>query len=214
MRVLIKYSRDNSAKFLSHLDMQRFFARALMRSGLKCRFSEGFNPHIIMSFASPLSVGYATMGDYLEVKLEDEQRADDIMTKLAAVMPEDIKIVSVGLISDKCPKLMAINHSASYVVEFEQNIEKEAEKLKQVKEYKITDRKGRDIDILPMIISIEPKGNKILCSLKNSSQTTLNPGNLIQVFTNNAKNVKITRIDCYCDLKGEVMPFDKLTEVV
>ena len=72
--------------------MQRAFARALRRSGLPVAYSEGYNPHIVMSFASPLSVGFATEGDYLEVKMAEDVEPGYIKDRLAAVMPEGISI--------------------------------------------------------------------------------------------------------------------------
>jgi radical SAM-linked protein len=54
--------------------MQRAFGRALRRADIDVEYSKGFNPHIIMSFASPLSVGYATEADYLELSVNSGER--------------------------------------------------------------------------------------------------------------------------------------------
>ena len=49
MRIGIKFQRKGLKKYVSHLDMQRLFARALRRSGLPVKYSSGFNPHINLS---------------------------------------------------------------------------------------------------------------------------------------------------------------------
>ena len=57
MRTLLRFGKNSRLRFVSHLDLQRFFQRALNRTGLPIAFSQGFNPHAVMSFASALAVG-------------------------------------------------------------------------------------------------------------------------------------------------------------
>ena len=52
MRVLYRFAKKERLRFVSHLDLQRFMQRALNRTGLKIAYSNGFNPHPILSFAS------------------------------------------------------------------------------------------------------------------------------------------------------------------
>ena len=66
MRIGIRFSRTGRTRFVSHLDMQRLFARALRRTGIPVKFSQGFKPHIVTSFASALPVGMDTYGYYME----------------------------------------------------------------------------------------------------------------------------------------------------
>ena len=47
----------NEASYISLLDMQRVMQRVLKRSGLPVWHTLGFNPHIYMTFACPLSLG-------------------------------------------------------------------------------------------------------------------------------------------------------------
>lgn len=51
-------------KFIGHLDVMRYFQKALRRAGMDVAFSEGFSPHMIMSFAAPLGVGITSSGEY------------------------------------------------------------------------------------------------------------------------------------------------------
>ena len=54
MKVRIKFSKEGSLKFIGHLDTMRYFQKALRRAKLPVAYSEGFSPHIIMSFAAPV----------------------------------------------------------------------------------------------------------------------------------------------------------------
>lgn len=67
MKLIIRFSKREHAVFTSHLDTVRIFIRALRRCGVKMRYTEGFNPHPRVYFASPLPLGYLSDGEYVEV---------------------------------------------------------------------------------------------------------------------------------------------------
>ena len=212
MRAIIKYSRKGSAAYISHLDMQRAFARALRRAQLPVAFSEGFNPHIIMSFASPLSVGYLTKGDYLEVKFKEEIPTVYIMERLNAVLPEDICVLYCGELEEGAPKLMAVNSSALYEMEYDCDIEKAAQEFFAAESFVATDRKGREIDVRPMVLEGSAIGNRATVLVCNSSAKAMNPVILDKVFAD-GKPSKITRIETYANYKGAEIPFYEMGKV-
>ena len=57
MRYLIKFTKEENIKFIAHLDLMRTIQRIIRRSGLPVEYSKGFNPHMALSIAQPLSVG-------------------------------------------------------------------------------------------------------------------------------------------------------------
>lgn len=207
MRAVIKYARRGAARFVSHLDMQRAFGRALRRADLPVKFSEGFNPHIVMSFASPLSVGIGTEGDYLEVRFEQECAGEEIKNRLNAVLPEDIRIVSAGRLAEGAPKLMSVNHSAEYELVFDQDMEDAARRFMEAGSFVTRDRKGREVDIRPLVLALEAKGNVLTARLANSSRAALNPATLAGALGCGAA---VTRKECFCILNGEAAPMDAI----
>ena len=56
-------------KYIGHLDMMRFFQKAIRRAGIDVAYSEGFSPHMIMSFAYPLGVGMTSSGEYFDLEI-------------------------------------------------------------------------------------------------------------------------------------------------
>ena len=80
MRVRIRFEKTGIMRYVGHLDLMRFFQKAVKRSGLPIRYSEGFNPHQIMSFASPLGVGITSDGEYMDLTLSAEMSCDEIST--------------------------------------------------------------------------------------------------------------------------------------
>ena len=67
MKMIVVFSIRDRLKYIGHLDLMRAMQRALRRSGLPVRYSQGFNPHLQISFAAPLSVGMEGLREVMEV---------------------------------------------------------------------------------------------------------------------------------------------------
>lgn len=211
MRVILKYSRKGGVKYLSHLDMQRLFARALRRAELDVKYSSGFNPHIQMSFASPLSVGFETEGDYLEVEFLSCE-IDKVAGLLNDVLPDGIRIIEAFFMPEGRKKLMAMNYSAIYAVIFRFKNEADCVKMKKTVKifmdfdrYMFEDRKGRQVDIAALTLHMALLKNVLEAELKNSSDGALNPIVLAEALLKNAEIVAeydIVRRDC-CYFDGQ-----------
>ena len=63
MKIRVKFSKHGAMKFIGHLDILRLFQKAIRRAEIPIVFTEGFSPHMVMSFASPLGVGIESEGD-------------------------------------------------------------------------------------------------------------------------------------------------------
>ena len=69
MKVRVKFSKEGPIKFIGHLDVMRYFQKAIRRAKIDIAYSAGFSPHPILSFASPLSVGHTSQGEYFDMEL-------------------------------------------------------------------------------------------------------------------------------------------------
>ena len=67
----IRFAKYGVVKFIGHLDVMRYFQKAVRRSGLPIKYSQGFNPHQLMVFAQPLGVGVTSDGEYMDIETED-----------------------------------------------------------------------------------------------------------------------------------------------
>ncbi len=54
-RLRVTFSRGDELRFITHLDVMRFWERALRRANLPVAYSEGFSPHAQISLAAPLA---------------------------------------------------------------------------------------------------------------------------------------------------------------
>ncbi|MEE0839727.1 MAG: TIGR03936 family radical SAM-associated protein [Acutalibacteraceae bacterium] len=94
--VRVFFSKSGRLKFISHLDMNRFFTRVLRKSGLPIWYTEGFNPHPYLTFALPLSLGFESRYEVLDFRLVDEAVSyETVAERLSEVLPCDIKIIKV-----------------------------------------------------------------------------------------------------------------------
>ena len=100
-KMIIKFEKDDCVKFVSHLDLIRVFDRAMRRAELPMGYSQGFNPHPLMTFAHPLGVGVASCGELLEMTLAQEVKPEIFKLRLNEKMPEGFKITDVKEIEGK-----------------------------------------------------------------------------------------------------------------
>lgn len=132
MKIRIKFSKYGALRFIGHLDVMRYFQKAIRRAGIDVAYSEGFSPHQIMSFASPLSVGHTSEGEYFDIEVNTFTGEADIRQRLQAVMVDGIDILEVTLLSKDEGNAMASVAAASYLVSF-----REEDKLPQGWQHKL-----------------------------------------------------------------------------
>lgn len=93
VRVWLK--KSGGARYISHLDVNRAMMRALRRSGLPVWYTEGFNPHPFITFASPLSLGIESECECMDMKLTEELPLAQVEAALGGVMPEGLSVLRV-----------------------------------------------------------------------------------------------------------------------
>lgn len=117
-KFVLKFAKEGYIKYTSHLDMLRLFKRALKKTGVTLAYSQGFNPHPKMGFAQPLSLGYTSHCELLELETSRDFEAADIQERIAVVMPEGITVLSVNVLDADVKSLAAAVTEAQYVVTF------------------------------------------------------------------------------------------------
>ena len=106
LTIRISFEKRAEAAFISLLDLQRIFQRILKRSGLPVYYTQGFNPHIYLSFACPLSLGQESLCESCEVKTADE--APDLEAwrqTLQPYMPHGISITKIAQARQKVTEI-------------------------------------------------------------------------------------------------------------
>jgi len=112
--MLLQFQKGDIIRHLGLLDLQRTMQRALRRSGLPIRYSNGFNPHIVMSFASALSSGIPGDAELLDVALSGETTEAECLEAMNRVLPPSLAASRVRLVEDSFPKVTAQLRQAQY----------------------------------------------------------------------------------------------------
>ena len=114
MKLRIKFSKKGPLRFIGHLDIMRYFQKAIRRSDIDIAYSTGFSPHQIMSFAAPLGVGVESEGEYFDIEANSVTTAEDMIARLNAEMAEGMIITGMRILPDNAKNAMASVKAASY----------------------------------------------------------------------------------------------------
>lgn len=124
--MIVVFEKGFALRHIGHLDLMRTMQRALRRSGLPIRYSNGFNPHIQLSFASPLSVGVAGMREIMDVPLQAEISGEEFSDQLSRALPSCIKVIRSYAVADDYPTLMALVAGSLLRIEMEASAQADA----------------------------------------------------------------------------------------
>ena len=121
MRYVIKFTKESSVKFISHLDLMRTIQRVIRRADLPMEYSKGFNPHMALSIAQPLSVGVYSDAEYMDIVLVEELEEKEIVDRLNAKTAAGIKFLTAGKVINKegekkLPQTMALVDAARFTI--------------------------------------------------------------------------------------------------
>lgn len=94
--IRLKFRKKGLSIYYSQLDLQRVMARALKKSGLPVWYSQGFNPHIYMTFTLPLSLGHESECESVDFRLNEEMAEADILKALEGTLPQGIELVGAA----------------------------------------------------------------------------------------------------------------------
>ncbi|WP_411170728.1 TIGR03936 family radical SAM-associated protein [Clostridium sp. MB05] len=121
MRYVIKFTKESSVKFISHLDLMRTIQRVIRRADLPMEYSKGFNPHMALSIAQPLSVGVYSDAEYMDIVLVEELEEKEIVDRLNAKTAAGIKFLTASKVINKegekkLPQTMALVDAARFTI--------------------------------------------------------------------------------------------------
>lgn len=222
-------------KFIGHLDIMRYFQKAIRRAEIPIAFTSGYSPHMIMSFANPLGVGLTSDGEYFDIELTESIASKEAVRRLNEQMVDGMEIVSfVQIPDDKKSKGMSIVAGADYLSSVKNGSlpENLAEKLEafyaqnEICVVKKTKKSEKEVDIRPMIYKLECRNGGIYMRVAAGSVQNLKPELVTEAFVRylgmDAEEVTFThhRLETFAeseDAEGKMIlvPLDALgTEIM
>lgn len=193
MKIRIKFAKRGAMKFVGHLDIMRYFQKAMRRAEVDIRYSEGFSPHQIMSFAAPLGVGLTSSGEYLDIEVNSTESSAVMTERLNAVMAEGMEVLGWRRLEDSAKNAMSIVAAADYTLTFREDyrpkdVEGFFDELKAfcggetILIVKKTKKSEKEIDIRPMIHGLHTEGETIFMTTATGSASNLKPELVMEAF--------------------------------
>jgi radical SAM family uncharacterized protein/radical SAM-linked protein len=211
----IKFEKSGVSKYISHLDLNRLFARSLSRAGIKLVHSEGFNPHPKITFVSALSLGIESFCEFADIKAIGVLNARDILAKMQKSFPPGVNIREVYETAQAFKNFKDIDRTRFYIYvkpgDFNIN---DLNKLFEGDIF-IEKKPGININLKDYICEINISESheyiKIDCVVKTSQQLYLNPDNIIKAisanFENSVNDYYIQKIEMYEKHEGQLKIF-------
>lgn len=144
--------------------MMRYFQKALRRADIDMKYSEGFNPHMIMSFAAPLGVGITSDGEYFDIEVLSTKSSEEALRIINEAMVDGVKVLSYRKLPDTAKTAMSIVAAADYelsfkdgyaipklIEEFEIMIREFYQEQEAILIIKKTKKSERELDLKPLI---------------------------------------------------------------
>lgn len=192
MKVRVRFAKEGVMKFIGHLDIMRYFQKAIRRAEIDIAFSEGFNPHMIMSFAAPLGVGITSTGEYFDMEVRTVLSSEEMVQKLNRVMVDGMRVLSCREVPEgKANNAMSLVAAADYRIAFREGKApigdwKEAWKRFLSQEtipiVKKTKKGEKEMDLKPLIYRTEQQDEEIFLQLSAGSAANIKPELVLEAF--------------------------------
>ena len=228
MKIRIKFAKEGTMKFIGHLDIMRYFQKVMRRADVDIRYSEGFSPHQIMSFAAPLGVGLESRGEYVDIEVLSTDSSKEMLRRINENMVEGMEALSYRALPDDAGNAMSLVAAADYEVRFREGYEPEdleaffagiPEFLKkeEILFLKKTKKGEKEINIRPQIYQMEARPeHKIFLQIATGSAANLKPDAVLRAYAESRGEtlgkfaLMVTRLDVYAN-KGSEEKHDFVT---
>lgn len=233
MRLRIKFKKYGPVRYTGHLDVMRFFQKAIRRAKIDVMYSNGFSPHQIMAFAAPLGVGLTSNAEYMDIEVHSTVSCADVRERLNAASVPGFEVTSVKALPDDAGNAMASVAAAEYTVRFREGREPAADMAtvlpafldkEQILIAKETKKGRREVDIRPGIYQLTAATEEGHCAVHMlvdaSSGGNIKPVQVIEAIlaeqgeSLQENSLMITREELYTDIgeSGErvLVPLDEI----
>jgi len=205
MKLRIRFGKSGMMRFIGHLDMVRYFQKAFRRAGFDMKYTQGFHPHQIMSFASPLGVGLESTGEYMDIEIErpgakgiysdpENLTGENLKASLEQMelvlkgeMAEGVDIISIIPLRDDSKNAMSLLAGADYNIRFKEGrVPASAAELddaiagflaqQEIIVTKKTKKSEKEVDLKPLIYDLRTEGDgSIFMKVSAGSAANLKP---------------------------------------
>ena len=110
--LLIKFNKIDTFAYNSYLDCRDVIVQTIKRAGIDVNYSQGFNPHELIYFSPPTSLGIESFCEYCYINT-DYQNAENFKELFNKFAPKGLQVEFAKVI-DKKPNFYDLYDYAEY----------------------------------------------------------------------------------------------------
>ena len=179
----VRFTKTGRMRFLSHHDLMRLFERALRRTGLPLRMTEGYNPHPVIAFPTALGLGIESLDEILEFELTSWTSPKGIEKALGEQLPEGVTVASAEAFDRK---------QRSYVnfVEYQASCPGQLEgidgrirtflALKECPVERVSDKGSKTVEIRQYVMALDAENDQLYLRIRITDQGTAKPEEVLR----------------------------------
>ncbi len=235
MKVRVKFKKYGPVRFIGHLDVMRFFQKAIRRAELDIAYSSGYSPHQIMSFAAPLGVGLESNGEYMDIELITVTNSTDMIKRLNNASVSGIEVISMKALPEGAGNAMASVAAAAYTIRFREGRAPHFDYSGHISDFmnqekilitKETKKNTLEVDLKPGIYEFKAnEDGSLYLFVDASSSGNIKPITVIEAYlslfneTLQENALMITREDTYTNIakpgkKPRFVPLDDIGSTI
>ena len=196
--LLIKFEKTNLFTYNSYLNCRDVIVQTLKRANIKVSYSQGFNPHELIFFSPPTSLGIESYCEYMYI-ITDYNLVDEFKTLFNKYAPMGIKVDKVRAIEKK-PNFYDLIDYADYQIVTNSTLSKNViEAILNTVEFK------------DKIYSIAFEKNTIKCVLACGQKSNLKLSKMVDILKElNIITNRITKLNLYKMDNGNLINIDDI----
>jgi radical SAM-linked protein len=189
-KVRIYFRKTGDAVFLSHLDVMRTMDRALRRSGLPIRFTEGMNPKVKMAFPTALPLGMESRLETMEVQVRPGVALREIRDRLGRELPEGLRPFDADALYTGEKWSVAELH---YEVFGDLPSEGEVQALLEQERVPV-ERRGKVRDLRPLLAALAREEERLTVSILWTDTGTARPDDVLRALGRSPEACRVVKV--------------------
>ena len=191
MKKRVYFDKDGEMKFISHLDLLRFFERLFNKAEIPVKYSEGFHPRPKMSFGSPISLGTEAYNEIMDFETDVEISNEEVVKRLNESAVLGFKVNKVEEVPRKSSIMEEFTNMLYTVEGSQEDMDKLEELFNRNEILEVREKKGKIVtrNLKERLKTFSREGNKISTEIINTS-----PNSYLEMLGIEQQDVQIKRL--------------------
>ncbi|RMG43744.1 MAG: TIGR03960 family B12-binding radical SAM protein [Candidatus Dadabacteria bacterium] len=209
LKIRALYTKQNSASFISHLELQSVLFRAARRAEIPLAFSRGFRPKPKIACGPPLQLGVESFCEFVDFYLAEKISATQLVNRINRELPEGIIFVDAVTLNKKSSAIQqAIKRQRFRVDLSEQQLQSDLtipDDWHNLKVERIRKRKRKMVLLGSCVRNLYFKHNQLTFDIDyDNTSSTLKPTEVVQALINiDPLSCKITKTAVVVKPRGD-----------